>query len=84
METLKITQKLHRELLVKSYPVVKKISKFIVVTDQSTPLLENLAVRALDSKSWVPVFKTTGWLQGRLSLPYFRGRSNEYQEFLGT
>ena len=27
---------------------------------------------------------TTGWLQGRLSLSFFQGRSNEYQEFLGT
>ena len=28
--------------------------------------------------------KTTGWLQGRLSLSSLRGRSNECQEFLGT
>ena len=43
-----------------------------------------LVVKALDSQSRSPVFKTTGWLQGRLSLSFFRGRWNEYQEFLGT
>ena len=32
-----------------------------------------LVVKALDSQSRGPVFKTTGWLQGRLSLPSFRG-----------
>ena len=31
----------------------------------------------------VPALKTTGRLQGLLSLSYFRGRSNEYREFLG-
>ena len=30
-----------------------------------------------------PEFKTSGWLQGRLTLSSFRGRSNEYKEFLG-
>ena len=34
----------------------------------------NLVVKALDSQSKGPVFKTTGWLQGRLSLSSFRGR----------
>ena len=43
-----------------------------------------LVFRALDSWSRVPVFKTTGWLQGRLSLWSFRGRSNEYKEFFGN
>ena len=33
-----------------------------------------LAVKALDSQSRGPVFKTAGWLQGRLSLSSFRGR----------
>ena len=33
-----------------------------------------LVVKALDSQSRIPVFKTTGWLQGRLSLSSFRGR----------
>ena len=31
-------------------------------------------VKALDFQSRGPVFKTTGWLQGRLSLSSFRGR----------
>ena len=31
-------------------------------------------VKALDSQSRGPVFKTTGWLQGRRSLSSFRGR----------
>ena len=33
-----------------------------------------LVVKALDSQSKVPTFKTTEWLQGRLSLSSFRGR----------
>ena len=45
---------------------------------------KGLVVKALDSQSRVPVFKTTGWLQVRLSLSSLRGRSNEYQEYLGT
>ena len=40
--------------------------------------------QSLDSQSRGPVFKTTGWPQDRLSLSSFRGRQNEYQEFLGT
>ena len=36
---------------------------------ESIPLWSNgLVVKALDSQSRSPVFKTTGWLQGRLSL----------------
>ena len=31
-------------------------------------------VKSLDSQSRGPVFKTAGWLQGRLSLSSFRGR----------
>ena len=41
-----------------------------------------VVVKLLDSQSRDPVLKTTGWLQGRLSLSSFRGRYNEYQEFL--
>ena len=37
-------------------------------------LNHGLVVKALDSQSRGPVFKTTGWLQGRLSLSSFRGR----------
>ena len=33
-----------------------------------------LVVKALDSQSRGPVFKTAGWLQGRLSLSSSRGR----------
>ena len=33
-----------------------------------------LVVKALDSQSRGPVFKTTGWLQGRFSFSSFRGR----------
>ena len=43
-----------------------------------------LVVKALDSQSRGPVFKTTEWLQGRLSLSSFQGRQNEYHEFLET
>ena len=32
-----------------------------------------LVVKVLDSQSRCPVFKTTGWLQGQLSLSSFRG-----------
>ena len=34
----------------------------------------SLVVKALDSQSRSPVFKITGWLQGRLSLSSFQGR----------
>ena len=39
-------------------------------------MLENiyLVVKALDFQSRGRVFKTTGWLQGRLSLSSFQGR----------
>ena len=43
-----------------------------------------LVVKARDFQSRGPVFKTTGWLQGRLSLSFFQGRWSEYQEYLGT
>ena len=33
-----------------------------------------LVVKMMDSRSRGSVFKTTGWLQGRLSLSSFRGR----------
>ena len=33
-----------------------------------------LVVKSLDSQSRGPVFKTAGWLQGRLNLSSFRGR----------
>ena len=43
-----------------------------------------LMVTALDSQSRYPLIKTTRWLQVRLSLSSFWGRSNEYQVFLGV
>ena len=39
-----------------------------------TPCYNGLVVKTLDSQSRSPVFKSTGWLQGRLSLSSFRGR----------
>ena len=35
-----------------------------------------LMIRALDSLPRLPRFKTTGWLQGRLYISFFRGQSN--------
>ena len=37
-----------------------------------------LVAKELDSRSRGPVFKTTGWLQGRLSLSSFRGFNPEH------
>ena len=34
---------------------------------------DGLVVKSLDSYSWGPVFKTTGWLQGWLNLSSFQG-----------
>ena len=54
-------------------------------TNFSIPLLSNgLVVKALNFEVRDPVFKTTEWLQVRLSLLSFRGQSNEWHEFLGT
>ena len=52
------------------YSYIKNKSK---VNSLSTPY-NGLVVKMLDSQSRGPVFKTTGWLQGRLSLSSFRGR----------
>ena len=43
-----------------------------------------LVVKALDSQSRVPRFKTNGWFQGQLSFSSFQSQSTEYQELLGT
>ena len=47
-----------------------------IYTKQREWFILNLVkkVKALDSQSMGPVFKTTGWLQGRLSLSSFRSR----------
>ena len=44
----------------------------------------DLVVKAVDSKSRGPGLKTTGWLQGQLSLSSFQDKSTECQELLGT
>ena len=44
----------------------------------------SLVVKALDSQSRGFRLKTPGWIQSQLSLSSFRGRSNEYQELMGT
>ena len=41
-------------------------------------------VRALDSQSRGPMFKTTEWLQGQLSFLSFRGQQNGVPRFSGT
>ena len=41
---------------------------------KTTGWSNGLVVKALGSQSRGPMFKTTGWLQGRLSLSSFRGR----------
>ena len=49
----------------------KKLILFVTID----PFLwsNGLVVKALDSQSRSPMFKTTGWFQGRLSLSSFRG-----------
>ena len=41
-----------------------------------------LVVKALNCQSSGAVFKVIGCFQARLSLSFFQGQSNEYQEFL--
>ena len=41
---------------------------------KGTLIVNGLVVKALNSRSRGPAFKTTAWLQGRLSLSSFRGR----------
>ena len=43
-------------------------------TRKNVSYFTGLVVKALDSQSRGPVFKTAGWLQGRLSLSSSRGR----------
>ena len=43
-----------------------------------------LVIKVLDSQSRGPGFKTTGWLQGQLSLFSFQAWLSEYQELLWT
>ena len=46
------------------------------VSFTSGEVSNSLVVKALDSQSRGPELKTTGWLQSRLSLSSFLGRSN--------
>ena len=46
----------------------------IVYFSQRRKQFLSLPIKALNSQSRGPVFKTIGWLQGRLSLSSFRGR----------
>ena len=43
--------------------------------------LNGLVVKVLGSQSRSLIVKTIGWLQGRLSLSFFRGWQNEYWNF---
>ena len=54
------------------YYVFEGIRDKLLSSSASIQSLEQ--VKALDSQSTGPVFKTTGWLQGRYSLSSFRGR----------
>ena len=62
---------------------IKKQETYLVQTtvtikeERKIYSLFGLMVKALDSQSTSPVFKTPGCLQGRLSFSSFRGRSNE-------
>ena len=56
---------------VRSEKLAKKLFK---VTEPKCIWSDGLVVKSLDPQSRGPVFKTTGWLQGRLSLLSFLGR----------
>ena len=45
----------------------------LLITFSSFPYEHRWVVKGLDSQSRGPMFKTTGWLQGQLSLSSFRG-----------
>ena len=56
--------------LLNVYPIVNQLLNYLIISQMisSTPLYlqisNGLVVKALDSQSRGPVFKTTGWLQG--------------------
>ena len=66
--------------LLNGYPIVNQLLNYLIISQMisSTPLYlqisNGLVVKALDSQSRGPVLKTTGLLQGRLSLSSFRVR----------
>ena len=66
--------------LLNGYPIVNQLLNYLIISQMisSTPLYlqisNGLVVKALDSQFRGPVLKTTGLLQGRLSLSSFRVR----------
>ena len=66
--------------LLNGYPIVNQLLNYLIISQMisSTPLYlqisNGLVVKALDSQSRGPVLKTTGLLQGQLSLSSFRVR----------
>ena len=65
-----------KECLMKAkyYSFLQDGSTDTTVSEQELIYANGLVVKLLDSQSRGPMFKTTGWLQGRLSLSFFRGR----------
>ena len=63
---------------------LNKQLKFASEIEFESEVINGLVVKALNSQSRGFVFKITGWHQNRLSLSSFRGRPNDYQEYLGT
>ena len=78
-EVKSIFEKLYKKLTLDDHMLLVLMK--LKATEQWS---NGLVVKAAGSQSKRPVFKATVWLQGWLSLSSFRGRSNEYQEFLGT
>ena len=77
-----MASKLHQTMVIGLF--TDTLKEFISGRRQSLLCSNVPVVRVLDSQSMGLEFGTTWWLQGRLSLLCFRGRSNEYQELLGT
>ena len=50
-----------------------KVTEKLVSSLSRAKLYPSQVVKALESQSRGPLFKTTGWLQGQLSLSSFRG-----------
>ena len=53
---------------------VAAITQQLQKSSQCNKWSDDQVVKSLDSQSWGPVFRTTGWLQGQLSLSSFEGR----------
>ena len=50
-----------------------KLAVFVAIFEANSAWSNGLMVKVMDSQSRGPVFKTTGCLQGRISLSFFRG-----------